>query len=227
VRQLEDNLKALGYAKNLTVDDKYTSATASAVEKWQEAMGRDETGTIDSSQIVFMSDAVRVSDVKVAVGQQVGGSTQALTVTSPRAIVHVALATAKQNLVKKDDKVQVTMPKGNNIEGTISSVGTVAQTDKDGKSTIDLDITLASTADSGNIDQAPVTVNVASSRASNVLSVPIEALLGLREGGFGVEVAENGTTHIVAVTTGTYGGGRVEITGPGLHEGMDVGVPRS
>jgi hypothetical protein len=45
VRQLETNLRALGY-DGFTVDGEYTSATADAVEDWQDDLGLRETGTV-------------------------------------------------------------------------------------------------------------------------------------------------------------------------------------
>ncbi len=224
-KQLEENLKALGYADDFTVDSEYTWATADAVEEWQDDVGLPETGTVDSSQVVFEPREVRVSEVKVAKGARVNAAAAALTVTGTQSIVHVDLEAARQNLVTKNQEVTVTMPGGSTAKGKVTSVGTVAQTDQDGNATIGVDITV-STKEEGRIDQLPVTVELVSERATDVLSVPIEALLGLREGGFGVEVMkDDGTTQIVQVKTGVYGGGRVEITGTGLQEGMKVGVP--
>src|SRR5262249_40875064 len=70
VRQLEENLVALGFADpaGLTVDDKYTSATATAVKKWQKARGVEQTGRVAMTDVVFSSGPVRVSALKVAVG---------------------------------------------------------------------------------------------------------------------------------------------------------------
>ena len=52
------------------------------------------------------------------------------------------------------------------------------------------------------------------------------ALLALAEGGYGVEIVEGSTSRIVAVKTGMFAGGRVEISGEAIAEGMLVGVPR-
>jgi len=59
-----------------------------------------------------------------------------------------------------------------------------------------------------------------------VLAVPVAALLALPEGGFGVEIVEGNTTRIVAVKTGMFAAGRVEVSGEGIAEGMKVGVPK-
>jgi peptidoglycan hydrolase-like protein with peptidoglycan-binding domain len=229
VRQLERNLKALGYGDNLTVDDQFTSATRSAVEDWQDDRGLPQTGAVDASQVAFLTGPVRVSDVPVAVGDNVTPGRPVLTVTATRRVVHVNLDTADQSMARKGAAVSVELPGGRQVKGTISKVGTVAKAaGQDGANpTIDVDIALRSAKGAGRLDQAPVTVHMESERVKNVLSVPIEALLALREGGFGVEVVEGGSTRVVAVRTGAYGGGRVEVTGAGLAEGMKVGVPQS
>jgi peptidoglycan hydrolase-like protein with peptidoglycan-binding domain len=229
VHQLERNLKALGYGDSMTVDRDFTSATRRAVEDWQDDMGLPQTGSVDGSQVVFRPGAVRVSAVKAAKGQRAGAG-PALTVSDTRSIVHVDLDAAKQQLAKKGAGVTIELPNGKQVSGRITDVGTVAKSSKssDGTdtSTIGVDITLAKKA-TGRLDQAPVTVNLESARSKNVLSVPIEALLGLREGGFGVEVVEGATSRTVPVRTGTFGAGRVEITGDGLREGMKIGVAGS
>ena len=82
-------------------------------------------------------------------------------------------------------------------------------------------------AGAGSWDQAPVEVSFESSRRTGVLTVPVTALLALAEGGYGVEVVEGSRTRIVAVKTGMFANGRVEISGAGLKEGLRVAVPAS
>jgi multidrug efflux pump subunit AcrA (membrane-fusion protein) len=77
------------------------------------------------------------------------------------------------------------------------------------------------------LDQAPVNVNITSQRAANVLAVPVNALLALRGGGFGVQVVTGHGSHLVGVTTGLYGNTMVQVSGPGLTAGMRVEVPSS
>ncbi|MGW0886030.1 peptidoglycan-binding protein [Streptomyces sp. NPDC002671] len=227
VQELESNLKALGYGDSLSVDKDFTSATAEAVKKWQDDLGLVETGTVDASQVVFQSGPLRVSQVALEKGGRAGAGASALTVTGTEPTVHVDLDAAKQNLARKGAMIGVILPDGKEVKGKITSVGKVAKAGKEGgQSTIDVDIEF-SAKESGSIDQAPVTVKLESERAKAVLSVPIEALLALREGGFGVEVVKGTGKHIVAVKTGTYGGGRVAISGSGIGEGTKVEVPSS
>ncbi|MDF5755420.1 peptidoglycan-binding protein [Spongiactinospora sp. TRM90649] len=228
VEQLERNLRALGYGDDLTVDEDFTYATRLAVQEWQEDRGLPETGSVDASQVVFLDGPVRVASVAVQVGQRTGGG-RALNVTGTSRIVQVELDTSDQGLARKGAKVSIELPGGKTVKGKIVRVGTVAQTRSEqegGGSTIDVEISLGGKG-TGRLDQAPVSVSMESERAEDVLTVPVEALLALREGGFGVELVEGGATRLVGVKTGAYGGGRVEISGDGLDAGMKVGVPRT
>jgi len=69
-----------------------------------------------------------------------------------------------------------------------------------------------------------VVVWVEAERRENVLTVPVTALLALREGGYGVEVITETGSEIVAVDTGMFADGYVEISGEGITEGTVVGV---
>jgi peptidoglycan hydrolase-like protein with peptidoglycan-binding domain len=231
VEELERNLKALGYGDGLTVDRTFSAATTAAVKAWQKHQGLARTGVVDSTQVIFETGPVRVADVALTKGQAIGGAAgagggKAMTVTDTTSIVHVDLDTSKEDLVKKGDTVTVELPSGGNARGTITSISSVARPGKNNTTTVGVDITLKK-KEVGDIDEAPVSVKLVSERAKNVLSVPIQALLGLAEGGFGIQVVTGHTSHIVPIRTGTYGGGRVEVVGTGLRAGMKVGVPTS
>ncbi|MEU8195344.1 peptidoglycan-binding protein [Microbispora amethystogenes] len=229
VEQLERNLKVLGYGGDLTVDDHFSYATYLAVRQWQDDAGLPRTGQVDASQVVFLPAAARVTDARAEVGARTGPGQPALVVSGLRRLVHVDLSTSDQALVRKGATVAVELPGGERVKGRVTSVGTVAKAASQGEgqdedSTVDVDITLAKTPKT-RLDKAPVQVELVSERRRGVLAVPVEALLALREGGFGVEVVEGAATRIVPVETGAFGGGMVEITGAGLAEGMKVGVP--
>jgi multidrug efflux pump subunit AcrA (membrane-fusion protein) len=71
-----------------------------------------------------------------------------------------------------------------------------------------------------------VSVHVTSDLAEQVLTVPVSALLALVEGGYAVEVVDaDDSTRLVAVETGMFADGVVEISGEGLSEGLLVVVP--
>ncbi len=91
--------------------------------------------------------------------------------------------------------------------------------------TVTVTITLDRTPAGAALDQAPVNVNIISQRAANVLAVPVDALLALAGGGFGVQVVTGDTSHLAGVTTGLYSSTMVQVSGPGIRVGMRVEVP--
>jgi multidrug efflux pump subunit AcrA (membrane-fusion protein) len=125
--------------------------------------------------------------------------------------------------------VIVDLLNGTTAPGTISDVGRVAKTsaaDGETTSTVTFEVRLKQPRVAGNIDQAPVEVHVTNERANNVLAVPVTALLGLRGGGYGVEVLRGGVLNVIAVEPGLYSdGGYVEIKGGALNVGDRVVVP--
>ncbi|MEW2357784.1 peptidoglycan-binding protein [Spirillospora sp. NPDC029432] len=226
VRQLEGNLDALGYGDGLTVDKEFTGATDAAVREWQDDLGLDVTGSVDARQVVFLPHAVRVKEVAAPEGKRTGAGQPVLTVAGTRRLVHVDLDAEKQDMAREGARVSVELPGGQVVRGRVESVGTVAEqtgTEQDPATTVDVEISL----DGGGtrLDRAPVTVELESERREDVLSVPVEALLALREGGFGVEAVDGARRRVVPVRTGAFGGGRVEVSGAGLAAGMKVGVP--
>ena len=233
VRQLEENLVALGHATEaeLTVDDAFTSATAAAVRRWQKALGVDETGAIELGQVVFLPGAIRVSELKAEKGGAVGPGAPVLAATTTTRVVQVDLDAAKQSLAKVGDKVEVKLPGGRTTTGVVASVGSVAQTKGQGESAkqvIAVTVTLDDPSATGTLDQAPVRVGITSDSRKGVLAVPVNALLALAEGGYGVRVVDGSPSgRIVPVTTGLFARGLVEVSGDGLEEGMSVEVPAS
>lgn len=229
VRQLEANLVAMGHATEaeVGVDDKFTAATATAVKRWQKAAGVEETGVVEPGQAVFLAGPVRVAEVKVEKGASAPPGSTVLTGTSTTRVVNVDLDATKQTLVKAGDKVEVKLPDGRVTPGTIASVGTVAQSKGQGESTkrvVAVAVSLDDPAASGSLDQAPVKVGIISESRKGVLAAPVNALLALAEGGYGVRTVDG---RIVTVTTGLFSRGMVEISGDGITEGLQVEVPAS
>jgi peptidoglycan hydrolase-like protein with peptidoglycan-binding domain len=224
VKQLERNLKKLGYDPG-TVDDDYTWYTDQAVRDWQEDNHLTKTGTVDSTQVIVASGPLRIAKSTAVKGDDAGASV--VTTTSTRRTVHIDLQASYQQFARVGAKATVELPDGRKVKAKIYSVGATATAgaDKDSQATIDVEATVSGKL--GRLDQAPVTVNLQTERHSDVLSVPVEGLLALREGGYGVRVMDGGAGRIVTVKTGLYAVSRVEISGPGLDAGMKVEVPQS
>ncbi|KAB8193982.1 HlyD family efflux transporter periplasmic adaptor subunit [Nonomuraea phyllanthi] len=228
VKQLERNLRSLGFARGVTVDNRFTDATERAVKRWQKKNGMERTGKVTPSDVVFLPEEVRVSATKVDVGDQIGALRPILDITGTDRLVRINLDADKQDIAKKGRTVTVKLASGKSVKGKISRVAKVAKPAKSSGNqekgaTVEVEIKV--TAKSlGALDEAPVTVELTRQRAEDVLTVPVEALLALPEGGYGVEVVDQSGARRVPVKTGAFGNGRVEVTGTGLAEGMKVTV---
>jgi multidrug efflux pump subunit AcrA (membrane-fusion protein) len=234
IRELERNLVALGYDPdgNIEVDDRWDSATTAAVKRWQEDLGVAKTGAVELGDVVFLPGPRRIGQEKTTVGAMLQPGAEVMDTSSTTRIVTVDLDTDKRSLVQTGDKVRVELPNASTIRGTIVSIGKVAETSQDSQSgdqsnpTIEVRVSLARGSKTGAFDEAPVDVSLAKETAKNVLSVPVNALLALAEGGYAVEVVTGtGSTRLVGVEPGMYAGSLVEITGRGLKAGMKVVVP--
>ncbi|NUR71379.1 MAG: HlyD family efflux transporter periplasmic adaptor subunit [Hamadaea sp.] len=229
VKQLEQNLKALGYT-GFTVDSKYTSDTADAVKDWQDDLNLDETGVVDLGRVLFAPGAIRVDTVKASLGGQIGPGQDVLTYTGTSRIVTVQLGIGDQRLAKKGTAVSVELPDGKKVDGTVQRVYTVieASDDPNGdpETKIEAQLTLKDAKATAGLDVASVEVVFTAAQHKDVLTVPVAALVALAEGGYGVEIVDGTSTHYVKVETGLFAGGRVEVTGDGITEGVTVGMPK-
>jgi peptidoglycan hydrolase-like protein with peptidoglycan-binding domain len=223
VQVVEENLAALGYA-GITVDTQYSSATATAVRKWQKDNGLVQTGAFDPAGVVLAPTAIRVASLPAHLGDPANGPVLAYTGTTR--IVTIALDVSLQDLVKPGVSAAITLPDAQVVKGGVESVGTVATPGDPGKpATIAVTVTVGDQTRLGTLDQAPVTVALVSASVQDVLTVPVAALLALPGGGYGVEVVSDGTRRTVPVRLGLFGDGRVEITGEGIDVGTVVGIP--
>lgn len=244
VAQLDRNLIALGYGAGLAVSDYFTSATAYAVERWQAARGLLVTGTVPLGQIAYAPGPLRVTAVTPVPGAAPQPGANVLTATSPTPAVIAQVPVSQEYLVKAGDDVTVTLPDGvTTTPGIVTSVSSVASaggglaaagpgpqaTPPPGGSqdTVQMTVRLTRPASAGRLDQAPVTVDIISAQARDVLAVPVSALVALAGGGYAVEVVHGSAGYLVAVRTGLFSQTLVQVSGAGLAAGMRVEVPSS
>jgi Putative peptidoglycan binding domain len=250
VGQLTRALIALGYGAGLTQSDTYSSATAAAVERMQRALGLQATGQIPLGGVFFEPCPIRVASVTPSLGApSQGAGSVVLTATSPTPVVTLDLDVSEEYLVKSGDAVTVVLPDGvTSVGGRIETVGTVATCPGGGgvgagqggsspcesggsgnasTPTVTVAITLNSTPPGAAYDQAPVNVNITTQTVSHVLAVPVNALLALQGGGYGVDVVTGRTSHLASVTTGLYSDTLVQVSGSGITAGTQVEVPSS
>lgn len=237
VRMLERNLSALGY-DGFTVDDSYSSATATAVKEWQDDLGREQTGTVEPGEAVVAPGARRVADVQATVGGTPSGAI--LTWTGTERIITVDLDVADEDLVADGTKATVELPDGTEVDAVVSDVGTAAtaapsQGNGGGSgggggssqdATLPVTLSVKDQHKLGRFQAAPVDVTFTAETHKDVLAVPITALVALREGGYAVETAGVGGVEYVPVELGMFASGMVEVSGAGVTDGMVVGVPK-
>ena len=236
MRQLERNLVRLGYDPG-TVNKEFSYYTQEAVEDLQEDLGLEETGTVTAAEFLVLPDAIRVGAPQATIGTQLtaGAPTSLYDATSTRRAVTVDLDPADEELAEIGSKATVTLPDGSTVKATVASVGTVATAtdteseDPSAEATIPVTLTLDEPKKVAGLSAAPVTVDLTRDTRKQAVAVPVTALVALAEGGFAVR-REGG--ELVAVETGLYAAGYVEITsgladrrpdrGPGMNQPTPV-----
>jgi hypothetical protein len=231
VTELNHDLVNLGYASSADVSalgwDYYSSETQAGVEKLQSAAGiSSPSGSLGLGSVVFEPTAIRVTSVLGTLGGPASGPV--LSGSSDQQVVSIGLSTSDESEVAVGDTVSITLPDNASTPGKISSVGTVAS-GSGSSATVPVTVTLTDPSAAGSLDQAPVTVNIAAQSVSNVLAVPVGALVAQSSGGYAVEVTgPDNSRRLVAVTVGLFddASGMVQVTG-NLVAGERVVVPVS
>ncbi|MFG2694791.1 peptidoglycan-binding protein [Kitasatospora sp. NPDC048407] len=242
VRQLEQNLVDLGYAKglDLKVDDKFTDATAAAVKRWQKALKLEETGKVELGRVAVLPDrTVRVQEVVAKLGGTAAGGSggTVLKVTDTELVATVQPEDDQLPQFAPGSTVEVALAGGGKVQGKVRTIAR-PRSGADGpgagggggggkdKATVTIALTDQAAARK-TLDgaQPAVTVTVTDRRADGVLVVPVTALLALAEGGYGVQVVRDGAAPVlVPVKPGLIANARAEVSGE-LREGDQVVVP--
>jgi peptidoglycan hydrolase-like protein with peptidoglycan-binding domain len=222
VRQLESNLRALGYG-GFTVDSRFTLETATAVRRWQRDIGAPVDGVVDLGEVVFLPNAGRVQQDLRTLGDPVEPGTEVMAVGPTTPVVTVDLTEAQLSLVAAGDRVIVRLANRTEIPGTVRTIGAAQQ--REGEQVIPAIITLSKPADAVKLVGSSAIIRVVTDTRKNVLAVPVTALLAVAGGGYAVEVDRGGRIVTVDVTPGIFDArGLVEITATGIQAGDRVVV---
>ncbi|WKK24304.1 peptidoglycan-binding domain-containing protein [Streptomyces olivoreticuli] len=233
VVQLTENLRALGY-DGVSGVGKFDAGTEAAVKRWQKRLGVEQTGVVKPEHLVFLPDEVRVADAKAQSGDKVEANAPVLTLSSAERVVTAQVEDMMRAKLKQGSAVKVSVPGAGEKPGRITKITlAAAESGADapsgaasgGKPKATVEITLDGTVGPTVQDRLPVTVAFADQVTKDALTVPVEALVALREGGYGVQVVTGSAKKTVQVTPGTYADGKVELTGSALTEGTLVEVP--
>jgi peptidoglycan hydrolase-like protein with peptidoglycan-binding domain len=222
VRLVEENLRDLGYSGFGAPNDKFTAGTEAAIKKWQKKLGVDQTGVIAMGDVLVTTGLLRVATVTAQLGGE--GTGPVLDYTGTLRSVTASLSVGQKEIAKPGAKVTLTAD-GKRLAGTVASVVPAppdnSQDPTGGSSdpTFTATITIDDLTAIGDADAGPVDVEITSGARAGVLAVPVGALLALAEGGYGVELTSG---KLIAVETGLFADGLVEVSGEGLSDGMKV-----
>ncbi|MGV9914713.1 hypothetical protein [Streptomyces tendae] len=232
VSVLAANLRALGYDTGPAVrprdpaeGEEFTPALAAALKRWQHDTGQDATGTVVPGRAVVLPGPVRVDTPEAQPGDP--ADAELLSYTSAAKSVTVPVEAIEAGTVKKGTPAQITLPDGRTIRGAVTAVGRTVHgdagpdgADQTGRpATLDVTVVPDRASDVRGLDAAAVQVRFDTTTRKGVLAVPVSALLALKEGGYALQRPDG---DLIAVTTGMFAGGMVEVSGQGVAEGSKV-----
>ncbi|MER5435152.1 hypothetical protein [Streptomyces sp. NPDC002588] len=203
-------------------DGVLTDSLVSAIKRWQTEVGMPATGVLGVGDLSVLSGAVRVDGLQAQLADAADGTL--MTVTSTVKSVTVPVEPTDAGSIKRGDTVTVNLPDNSTAQGTITVISTTVKGAEaaDGGSDqpkLNVSVSLPDTAAVRKLNSAPVQVQFTSETRKDVLAVPVGALTALREGGYAVQLPGG---RLVAVKTGMFSKGVVEISGSGINEGTKV-----
>jgi hypothetical protein len=223
VAVLMDNLAALGYQVGTRPDDdakaEFTPKVVTALKNWQRAIDVEQTGTLEPGRVLVLDGPARVATVKAQLGATPTEELVEVTPTTRRVTARVPLPELGE--VKAGAPVRIVLPDGRETPGKIDSVAPLPPAAEGGAGDpkVEVAVTLDHQDDVDGLESAPVQVKITTESRTGVLTVPLEALLALKEGGYAVQLPSG---ELKAVTTGLYSQDKVEISGDGIVDGLPV-----
>lgn len=210
VKQLQTFLLSGGFDDDdrLTADGVFGKSTERAVKAWQKEVGHPATGKVNRSQLVFVPDAVRISEAP-AVGEEFSG----IKATPNKPIVSAEVDAKKAGFFDIGAAVNL-------ATSAVTSTGTVTKTtpkiDDEGKRTLAIEIE----PDDDFGSAMSVEINAQQTLAADVPVVPVRALVALADGGWALQVSGQGLVPVKIVLVQD---GQAQIDG--VDEGTKIEVP--
>ncbi|MBP2326570.1 hypothetical protein JOF56_006955 [Kibdelosporangium banguiense] len=226
VAMMMDNLARLGYQVGRRPKDdtkaELTPTVIEAIKKWQRKAGLEDTGTVDVGQILVLDTQVRVASVQAQPGA--AATEQLFTVTPNSRVVTMSVPMTEAGGLKAGTSVSLVRPDSRQVPAKIQSATPAvpnpeAQGGAGAEQKLDVVMVADDPADVADLAPAPIQLNITTESRSGVLTVPVEALVALREGGYAVQLRGG---ELRAVKTGLYSQDKVEVSGSGITEGLEV-----
>ena len=234
VRVLYDNLRALGYQTGAQpvagrgvaslppgspAQAELTPALITALKRWQRDLGLDQTGSLAVGQAVVLAGPSRINALRVQVGAP--AASELLTVTDQARVVTVVMSATETGDLAVGTSVSVGLPGDKQVPARVASISPPVANPADPTALPKVNVIISPlhSKDVKDLDPADVTVTFTTSVHKGVLAVPVSALVARREGGYALQ-KEDGS--YLAVETGMFAGGLVEVAGDGLTAGLQV-----
>jgi hypothetical protein len=233
VTMIANNLRAMGY--DFTVPeptrlngqgqgDVFTASLKAALKRWQQNTGQQATGTLEPGSLVVMSGPSRVNTVMAELGDP--ADKPLLTYSSTVKSVTVPVDADSVAAIGKGQQTEILLPDGRKAIGKVTSVSSSVQggslqdnSAKVSPATVAVTVVPLHDEDVKGLDAASVQVRFTTTALMGVLQVPVTALIALKEGGYALQRVDG---QLLAVTTGMFAGGQVEVKGAQLTAGMKV-----
>ncbi|MGA8296304.1 MAG: peptidoglycan-binding protein [Acidimicrobiales bacterium] len=230
VQELNANLVALGFARGVGASQRFSATTESALRGFQTSLGLPASGELRLGDVVVAPGPIRITKADGAVGTTLQPGSSVFDATSTARVVTVPLNPNDAPPVTVGESVSIVLPSNATTPGRITSIGpippsTTTSSNNGGSSSSGTQLTVLPTHPSatGTLEGVPVQVSLTTETASNVLAVPISALLALSGGGYGLEIVEpSGAHRLVGVTTGLFSNTLVEVRGGAIRAGTKV-----
>ncbi|WP_370148241.1 hypothetical protein [Streptacidiphilus sp. EB129] len=207
-------------------DGVLTASLIAAVKHWQDHVGIPATGVLGIGDVAVVPGPVRISAVQAQVGDP--AAEPLMSVTSTSKTVSVPVDATDVNAINSGDRATVVLPDNSTTTATVAAISTSAATDPGsdaggatdpGSAKVNVTLSLDDTAEVHRLNAAPVQVQFTTQTHKGVLVVPVSALLALSGGGYAVQLPGG---HLIAIRTGLFSKGLVEISGTGIAPGLKV-----
>ncbi len=223
VQQLEQSLVSMGYDPDgtISVDDHLDTATVKAIKRWQEGLGVEQNGEVELGSVVFLRNAgATVTGTSAAVGDEVGDGDTILSLSG----------TTQQIVITVPDEDQSVVAPGLSVTagGQDATVTLLRSAEQDGAVTVQAVITPNSPITDVAAGDA-IKVQLSVTDATGVLIVPAESIVSRLDGGYALQVSDDGTAsgawHFVTIEVLGISGSKVAVRGDGIASGTVILQP--
>lgn len=211
VQQVETALAAAGHPPG-TIDVRFTTATAAALNAWKAERGLTPDGMIGPGEVLVAPWPLRVGGVNVAVGDFVAPGADLVEVTRTDPVVALELSPGERvrALVGAEAVVELG-PNRNRAVGKVASLAESPSRRSEGAQFYPGTVTLVGQPPTFEGTEARVEIVLAT--VADVLAVPAAAVILDGSGSPAVRIRRTGAdgVKVVVISTGLQAGGFVEV----------------